>query len=284
MLHAQPYAIAEPGVDLKHPSAARVYDFLLGGSANWAIDRKFAHRLRQNFPEIVDMALANRMFLNRVVRHLSGLGVRQFLDIGSGIRRTGNTHQAAPDSRVVYVEHDPVAFAHGEVLLDEEGDPDRHAIINVDLGSADETWEEAVATGILDPDEPVAVLLLSVLHILRPDEHGGTDLGAESVARLRKLIPTGSYLAVSHVTDEGVPRETVPKLVELKHLCDDGLNTSVWCRSHAAIKALFGDFQLLPPALVWTPEWHPEEAAEPVPFADRPSFAAVLGGVGEKLR
>jgi S-adenosyl methyltransferase len=282
VLHAQPHAIAEPGVDLKHPSAARVYDYLLGGSANWAIDRKFAHRLRQNFPEIVDMALANRGFLNRVVRHLSDLGIKQFLDIGSGIRRTGNTHQLAPDSRVVYVEHDPVAFAHGEVRLDEEGDPDRHAIINVDLGSADETWDEAAATGILDPGEPVAVLLLSVLHILRPAE-GGTDLGTESVARLRKLVPSGSYLALSHVTDEGVPPEIAPKLVELKHLCDDWLITSMWCRSQAAIKALFGDFQVLPPGLVWTPEWHPEEAAGRVPFADRPSFAAVWGGVGQKI-
>lgn len=228
------------------------------------------------------MALANRTFLNRVVRHLSGLGIHQFLDIGSGIRRTGNTHQVAPDSRVVYVEHDPVAFAHGEVLLDEEGDPDRHAIINAELGTADATWDEALATGVLDPDEPVAVLLLSVLHILRPNEVG-SDVGADSVACLRKLIPIGSYLAVSHVTDEGVPREIAPKLVELKHLCDDLLNTSVWCRSQAAIEALFGDFKLVPPGLVWTPEWHPEEATEQVPFADRPSFAAVWGGVGQKV-
>lgn len=283
MLHAQPYAIPEPGVDLKHPSAARVYDFLLGGSANWAIDRKFAHRIRLNFPEITDMAATNRMFLSRVVRHLSRLGIKQFLDIGSGVLSTGNTHQIAPGSRVVYVERDPVSFAHGEVLLDEEGDPDRHAIINVSLCAVDEVWDEAMATGILDLEQPVGLLILSTLHEWQP-EPDGSDLAAQSVAQHRIRLPFGSYLAVSHVTNEDIPWEIAPKLVELKHQCDDWLNTKVWCRPRSAIEALLGDFQVIPPGIVWTPIWHPEEADSTIPLADSPSYAAVLGGVGQKAQ
>jgi hypothetical protein len=287
VVHAQSFAVAEPGVDLEHPSAARVYDYLLGGSSNWAVDREFGRRVLQYFPEMSGIAQANRLFLSRVVRYLNRLGVQQFLDIGSGVLTKGNTHQIAEQvtsgARVIYAESEPVAFAHGEVLLDEEGDPDRHAIINVDVRRVDELWHEALATGIFDLSKPIAVLILSVLHTL-PNQSSGQDIGAQLMDRYREFLPLGSYLGVSQVTDDGIPWEIAGKLVELRHMCHDQLNTKVWCRSRKAIGSLLGDFRLVQPGLVWTPEWHPEEADAVIPFADRPSYAAVWGGVGQRIR
>lgn len=286
MLQAQTHAFAGPGVDLTHPSVVRVYDYLLGGSANWSIDREFGERVLRQFPEMRKIALANRMFLSRVVRCLARRGVRQFLDIGSGVLSRDNTHQIAnkitSDSRVIYVDNEPVVVAHAEVLLDEEGDPDRHAVICADLQRPDDLWQEALATGLLALDEPVAVLMSSVLHVFKP-EPDGTDLAARSVARYRELLPAGSYLGISHVTDEGVPDELAPKLLDLRHLCDAYRGFNVYCRSPEAIRALFGDFTLLEPDLVWTPQWHPEEADAPIPFAKTPHYAAVMAGVGQKI-
>jgi hypothetical protein len=287
VLNAQPTSIAELGVDLAHPSVARVYDFLLGGSANWAIDRAFGMRLLRQFPEFRNIALGNRGFVDRVVRHLARRGVRQFVDIGSGALSDANTHQVvdqiAPDSRVVYVDTDPVAVAHAEVLLDEFGDPDRHAVIDMDLCQPDRLWRELRATGVIDLEKPVAVLMFSVLHLLKPEP--GNDICTRSVARYRELLPVGSYLGVSHITDEGIPAELADKLVELKRLCDDCCTSEIFCRPRSAIDAFLGDFEPVDPGMVWTPQWHPEDTgvARPVRFS-APNEAVIWGGVGRKAR
>jgi O-methyltransferase involved in polyketide biosynthesis len=277
-------ATTSPGVDLHHPSVARVYDFLLGGSAYWAMDRSFAKRVLDHFPEFRDIAKANRTFVNRVVRHLAKLGVRQFVDIGSGILSSGNTHQiandVATDTKVVYVDNDPVAVAHAEILLDQEGDPDRHVVVNADLRSPDALWNQVLTTYILDPGEPVAVLMFSVLHSL-PPEPGDQDPAARLMARYRELIPPGSYLGVSHLTSEGVPAELPPKLAVLQQMCDDWHNGRAYCRSRTAVNALLGDFELVRPGMVWAPQWHPEESASSVHFPE-PSHSVVWAGVGQK--
>lgn len=279
---------AQPaGVDLTRPSVARVYDFYLGGTANWPVDREFGQRVLTRFPLLRNVAMANRLFLNRVVRHLAKSGIRQFLDIGAGVPTEGNTHQVAdevrPDCRVVYVDNEPVAVAHGELLLDEFGDPRRHAVIQGDLRRPDELWARAVSTGILDPDEPVALLVIAVLHVQQPDEHG-RDIGPESVARYRALLPPGSYLAISHITDEGVPPELDGTLVELKQMYDTSSSSDVIWRPRAEIEAMLGDFELVDPGMVWTPQWHPEETgpnAKRIDF-ETPSHAVIWAGVGRK--
>jgi hypothetical protein len=276
--------ITVPRLDLEHPSVARVYDYLLGGSSNWHIDRAFAHRLLDQFPEFRQIALANRMFVNRVVKYLARRGVQQFLDIGSGILSKGNTHQIADESaagcRVVYVDNEPVTVAHAELLLDEVGDPRRHTIVQADLRHPDELWTAAMSTGILDAEQPIAVLIFSVLHVIEPAPDGD-DVGAQSVARYRELLPPGSYLGISHVTSEGIPEELVPKVAELKDLCDRSCASNVYCRTRAAIEALLGDFKRVDPGMVWAPEWHPEEGrGVPLPS---PSHAVVWAGVGQKL-
>jgi hypothetical protein len=280
-------ANTSPVVDLHHPSVARVYDFLLGGSAYWAMDRLFARRVLDRFPEFENIAKANRMFVDRVVRHLVKSGVRQFVDIGSGVLTSGNTHQiadeVAPDTKVVYVDNDPVAVAHAEILLDQEGDPDRHVVVNADLRDPDELWHQVSATCILDPDEPVAVLMFSVLHSL-PPEPEDQDPVAPLMARYRELIPPGSYLGISHLTSEGVPEELPPKLADLQRLCDDWHDGRAYCRSRKAVSALLGDFHLISPGMVWAPEWHPEEeSARWVRFPE-PNHSVVWAGVGQKVR
>ncbi len=283
-----------PGVDLERPSVARVYDYSLGGSANWAVDREFGDRVLQKFPLLRDIAIANRLFLNRLVRHLTKSGIRQFLDIGAGVPTAGNTHQIAdemvgnlgqtPNTHVVYVDYEPIAVAHAEIVLEKEGNTHRHGVINADLREPDDLWERAMATGLLNPDEPIALLLIAVLHVHQPGPDGVTDIGPESVARLRELLPVGSYLGMSHITDEGVPPDVGENLVELKRMYDTSSSSNAIWRSHADIEAMFGDFVLVEPGWTWLTEWRPEEtgpSVRPIAFAT-PNHAVGWAGAGKK--
>lgn len=279
--------VPPPGVDLQHPSVARVYDFYLEGTANWAIDREFGTRVLSSFPLLRPIAKANRLFLHRVVRHLVRHGVRQFVDIGSGVPTMGNTHQVADevapdDSRVVYVDHEPVAVAHSQVLLEQHGDPARHAAIQGDLREPDALWKKVAETKVVDLSKPVAVLMIAVLHVGQPGPDG-RDVGPEAVARYRELLSSGSYLAISHITDEGVPEEVGEKLVELKAMYDGRSSPVIW-RKHAEIRELFGDFELVEPGMGWTTDWHPEETSpmSPVIRFATPNESVIWAGVGRK--
>jgi hypothetical protein len=274
------------GVDLERPIVARVYDWYLGGTANWAVDRRFGEQVLAAFPLLRPIAVANRLFLHRVVRHLVRLGIRQFVDIGSGVPTMGNTHQAAeevaPDSAVVYVDYEPVAVAHSRQLLERYGDPARHAAVNADLRDPDRLWQRVAETGVIDLNEPIALLVIAVLHVQQPGPDG-VDVGPRALARYRELLCAGSYLAVSHITDEGVPEDVAARLVELKRMYDTSSSPVVW-RSQAEIRELLGDFDLVPPGMGWTPSWHPEETGpnSPVIEFDRPNEAVIWAGVGRK--
>uniref|UniRef100_UPI0035E44DBF SAM-dependent methyltransferase n=1 Tax=Amycolatopsis dendrobii TaxID=2760662 RepID=UPI0035E44DBF len=275
-----------PGVDLDRPSVARVYDWYLGGTANWAIDREFGKMVLSAFPAGMYCARANRAFLHRAVRHLVRLGVRQFVDIGSGVPTMGNVHQiadeVAPDSRVVYIDREPVAVAHSRILLERHGDPGRHAVIQGDLREPDELWQAVADTGVIDLDQPLALLVTAVLHIQQPGPDG-RDLGPEAIARYREMLPSGSYLVLSQITHEGLPEDIARQLHTVIQLYDTNVSKHV-LRSNAEIRALFGDFELLDPGVTWTAAWHPEESGLTTPvvdFAD-PSEAAMLAGVARK--
>jgi hypothetical protein len=275
------------GVDLEHPSVARVYDFYLGGTANWAIDREFGKKVLSRFPLLRPIARANRQFLHRAVRYLVRQGVHQFIDIGSGVPTMGPTHAVAdelrPDSRVVYVDNEPVAVANAEMVLEQHGDPKRHAAINADLRDPDELWRRVARTGVIDFDQPVAVLLIAVLHVHQPGAHN-EDLGAQSLAGYRKLLSPGSYLALSHITTDGVPAAMQHNLAELKQMYDTSSSSDLIWRTRDEITALFGDFDIAEPGLTWTADWHPEESSSIAPvisFAS-PDESIILAGVGRK--
>jgi O-methyltransferase involved in polyketide biosynthesis len=232
------------------PSAARVYNFLLGGKDNYPADRKVARSLIAKLPNAQIAVRWNRAFLRRVVNFLVGeAGIRQIIDIGAGLPTEGNTHEVAlavaPDTHVVYVDHDPVVLAHGRDMLHQVG---HTAIINRDLFAPEAILSDPELTALIDFSQPVAFMLLSMLHFV-PDEADPAGL----LARLLKPFPSGSYVAISHASADATAS------VE-----DDFSNATEQAavRSAAGIRALVDGLELVPPGLVWLPEWRPDPGSE----------------------
>lgn len=270
------------GVDLDRPNAARIYDWMLGGSHNWAIDRLFGEELVRNLPIVRSLARSNREFLGRTVKYCARQGIHQFLDLGSGVPTAGNVHEVADEvsthTRCVYVDFEPVAAAHCRLLLEEQGDPRRHAVVEDDMTKVDQVWEKAVKTGVLDPRQPIAVLMVAVLHFV-PSERGAYDV----VARYRELLPAGSCLIIAHVTDDGVPEDLTPGLRRLMAQYESS-STPVVYRNHQEVGAFFCDFDLVEPGLVYLPRWRLDERFSPTSLrlADAPERVCNFGGVGRK--
>lgn len=273
------------GLNLNRPSNARVHDYLLGGTTNWAIDRTLGDRILGSLPLFRSISLANRLFLHRAVRHLTELGVRQFIDIGCGLPTLGHAHEIADRSRpgrarVVYVDHDPIVVAHSRILVEDNGDPGRHAVVHADLRAPERVWALIERTGVLDLAEPVALLAVAVLDLRQPDARGAGDLGPTVLARYRELLPPESFLALSHATVDGVPAALASKLTEVARL-SAATGAAVVHRGQREIAALFGDFELLSPGLTWTSLWRPEnDPAEP--GFTSPNQSAVRAGVARK--
>lgn len=255
--------------DLSRPSAARVYDYLLGGSSNFAVDREFAHAALEIFPGAREYARLNRLFLQRVVRFYVEQGVRQFLDIGCGIPTVGAVHQLAqdlaPESRVVYVDNEAIAIAHSQLVL---RDNPRATIIQGDLSDPESLLRTPELIELLDTEEPIGVLMLATLHFI-PDDH---DL-AGLIGRYRRLLAPESYLAISHGTDEHLPEITA-----LARLYRETKNPLA-LRTREEVAALFDGFELLEPGVVFTPEWRPDA---PEDVGDAPERSVCYAGVGRK--
>ncbi|OXM64590.1 MULTISPECIES: SAM-dependent methyltransferase [Amycolatopsis] len=274
------------GVDLDHPNVARVYDYYLGGKANYAVDRVFAEKALERFPFVRPAAKSNRLFLHRAVRYLVKQGVRQFIDVGSGVPTMGSTHQVADEldttTRVVYIDNEPVAVAHSQMLLEKEGDLDRHAVIQADLRDPDLLWNKVADSGVIDFAQPVALLLIAVLHVTQPGPDG-TDIGPAAVARYRELLAPGSYLVLSHGTADGVPESRAREMAEFGKMYDATATPVIW-RPRGEIEALFGDLEMVEPGATWTPLWHPEENGANAPEIefDSPNDSVVWAGVARK--
>jgi SAM-dependent methyltransferase len=243
------------GVDIDRPNAARMYDYALGGSHNFAVDRALVEQAEAAMPGARQIAHANRAFLRRVVQRLATDGVRQFLDIGSGIPTRGNVHEVAqrvaPGARVLYVDIDPVAVAHSRTLLVDN--PDAHAVQG-DLRDPDRIVGHPEVRTLLDFSRPVAVLLFAVLHFI-----GDADDPAGIVGRLHDAVPGGSYLAVSHgtpPTDRGSDADTMRRIYQRTP-------TPLHLRTHDQVLPLIQPFELVEPGLVPVSEWHPEDADRP---------------------
>lgn len=275
-----------PVCDLDRPNVARVYNYYLGGNTNWAIDREFGKTVLNHFPQMRAIAMANRRFAGRAVRYLAKLGITQFIDVGAGMPAIGNTHEIADEidsrSRVVYLDNELVAVAHSQLLLERCGDPTRHAAVHADLRKPDQLWARVQDAGVLDLDAPVAMLVTSVLHVRQPGPDG-VDVGGSALARCRELLASGSYLVITHLTDDGVPEHSRGQLAALKKLYDTQSSPLI-LRSAAEVRALFGDFELIEPGLSWTPQWHPEETTRTTPTIefDTPSESVTRAAVGKK--
>jgi hypothetical protein len=250
-----------------HP--ARVYDYWLGGKDNFAADREAAERVLAVTPGLRMRVRANRAFLARVVRYLAGpAGVTQFLDIGTGIPSANNTHEVAqsvvPAARVAYVDNDPIVLAHARALLTsaEGGATD---YVQADLRDPDPIL--AAARRTLDFSQPVAVILLGVLHLVQDDED---PWGI--VARLMAAVPAGSYLAISHPAIEIHPGQ-----VEAQKRYNERVSTPQTLRTHEDVARFFTGLELVEPGLVQVHQWRPD------PDDDAPADATTAhGGLARK--
>jgi S-adenosyl methyltransferase len=259
------------GVDIKRANPARVYDYWLGGTHNFLADQDVGRSIAAVEPNVRVIAQANRAFIGRAVRYLAAAGIRQFLDIGSGIPTQGNVHEVAqradPAARVVYADIDPVAIAHSQAIL--AANPNA-AVIDGDVRDPGQVVGHSVTQRLIDFSQPVGLLLVAVLHFL-----SDLDNPAGCVAALRGRLAPGSYLVLAHATNESRP--DVAKAAEKVY--QGGVPSEGRTRSRAEIMALFAGFDLVEPGLVYLPEWRPDTPAD-VP-AD-PSSVWFLAGVGRR--
>jgi SAM-dependent methyltransferase len=236
-------------VDLEKPSAARIYDYVLGGNHNFAVDREFVKQRDKVDPKSRQFAIQNRAFLRRVVLYLMKQGVRQFLDLGSGIPTVGNVHEIAqaadPSTRVVYVEIEHVAVAHSQLIL--EGN-DNAVMVHADITKPGLVLNDPATQATLDLDKPVGILAIAIGHYVLEDP--------ESVfAAYRDAVAPGSYLGLSHLTDD---------FRDMTGLTSDMRQTqnAVRPRTRAEVSRLFGDWDLLEPGLVTTSQWRPDRETD----------------------
>ncbi|MFG2985789.1 SAM-dependent methyltransferase [Streptomyces sp. NPDC048258] len=271
-------AWAPPGIDISVPSVSRIYDYYLGGSHNFEVDRQAARRAMEFMPGLPKIMQANRAFMRRAVRHAVAEGVTQFLDIGSGIPTFGNVHEiaqaASAEARVVYIDHDPVAVAHSRAVLD--GD-DRSAVVAADLRKPRDILAAPEVGRLLDFDRPVAVLLVAVLHFLED-----ADDPYAAVAELRDALAPGSLLILTHASFEGIPltEEVASGTVGVYR----DIRNPLVMRSGEQISRFFDGFEWVEPGLVSMPEWRPDgpEAAEDGVAQEDPYAYSGFGGVGRK--
>ncbi|QUQ67148.1 SAM-dependent methyltransferase [Kutzneria sp. CA-103260] len=267
---ADALAWVPPNVDLTTPSAARAYDALLGGAHNFEVDRAFARKAEKVFPGVAVSCQANRAFLRRVVQFLMRNGVRQFLDIGSGIPTVGNVHEVAqaidPACRVAYVDNEAVAVAHSDLILQ---DNDNATIVQADVREPESILEAPEVRRLLDFDQPVAVLMLALLHFV-PD----SDDPAALVAPYRDALIPGSYLAITHATGDSRPTE----MRALEKLYATSSNPAV-ARTTQWITGLFGDWELVEPGAAYVPEWQPDNHVD---LPSHPEHYIFFGGLARK--
>jgi S-adenosyl methyltransferase len=256
------------------PHSARVWNYFLGGKDNYAVDREIGDRYKQLFPEILDIARTDRAFLGRAVRYLAGeAGIRQFLDIGTGLPTMDNTHEvaqkAAPESRIVYVDNDPLVLVHAQALLTStpEGACD---YIDADLRDPEKILHRAAET--LDLTRPVAVMLLAILQFI-------TDFDEvhQVTMRLLDAVPPGSYLALTHATLDFGGQSSTEANTEAQRTWNEHATEIITPRPRDQIMRFFDGLDLLEPGLVSLPQWRPEN-----PVWNGPAEVAGYCGIGRK--
>jgi S-adenosyl methyltransferase len=260
---------ADPGFDTSVAHPARVYDYWLGGTDNYAADREAAERVLAVTPGLRFRVRANRAFLARSVRYLaSEAGIRQFLDIGTGIPSANNTHEVAqavaPDSRIVYVDNDPIVLAHARALLTstEQG---ATAYVEADLGDTQAVLD--AAAGTLDFSQPVALMLLGILHLIQDSEDPYAI-----VSRLLDAVPSMSYLAISHPAIDISANQG-----EAQRRYNERVSTPQTLRTHGEVCRFFDGLSLVPPGVVYLHTWRPDIGDE-IPDG----MTSAYGGVGRK--
>lgn len=257
-------------VDTDTPSAARMYDYYLGGAHHFACDRELAKKVVKMVPDAQFAAWANRRFLQRVVRWcVRDQGITQLIDVGCGLPTAGATHeiarQANPDARVVYVDNELVAVAHGELIL---SDTPGVGVVAADLRWPSSFLGDPTTQQLIDFTEPVAVVLAAVLHFVTAD-----DDPADIMRQIRSALAPGSVVVISHGT-----ADSDPVVLDVAHLYDEKSQNHTAVRTLAEVTAMFDGLRLVDPGVVWVPDWRPDDGIVP---AIAPSRSRLYGGVGE---
>jgi hypothetical protein len=245
-----------PEINTNVPQTARIWNYWLGGKDNFAVDRQVGDQILQAFPAIVENARASRAFLARAVRYLAGeAGIRQFLDIGTGLPTANNTHQVAqavaPECRIVYVDNDPIVLGHARALLTSTPEG-ATAYLDADLRDPDKILQQAALT--LDFSQPIAIMLMGILGHIAEDEQ------AQSIVkRLVGGVPAGSYLTMNDGTD------TSQEVVEAARIWNQSANPTYHLRSPDRIARFFDGLELVEPGVVSPPRWRPEASPSGLP-------------------
>jgi S-adenosyl methyltransferase len=264
------------GFDPTTPNVARMNDYFLGGKDNFAADRKAAEKALEVAPELLLLMREWRMFIRRVVRFLAESGITQFIDIGTGLPAEENVHEIAqattPSARVVYVDSDPVVSSHAQALL---ADNERTIAINADVREPDQIIGNAALRKLIDLDQPIAVLLLTVLHRI-PDDREAVRI----ITGLRGAMAPGSYMVIQHAVSDSRPEVTQ----SLTRLYQDekaivGRRRERNTRTKAQIESFFEGLELVDPGVVYLPSWRPD----PGTSADDPEAIWLVGGVGQQV-
>jgi hypothetical protein len=243
-----------PKIDSSVAHIARVYDYWLGGKDNFAVDREVGDKVLEIHPETALSVRANRAFLARSVRYLAEReGIRQFLDVGTGLPSANNTHEVAqavaPESRVVYVDNDPIVLAHARALLTSSPEGET-GYLEADIKDPDAIL--AGAAELIDFTRPVAVMLVAVLHMLRDDE-----APKAIVDRFMAAVPSGSFLVISHLASD-VQRDT---MAEMGRRLNESMTQQFTMRSRAQVTSFFDGLVLAEPGVVLTHEWRKDPSA-----------------------
>ncbi|ANP50970.1 SAM-dependent methyltransferase [Streptomyces griseochromogenes] len=249
-------AWAPRSIDISVPSVSRIYDYYLGGSHNFEVDREAARKAMEFMPGLPKIMQANRAFMRRAVRFAAEEGIDQFLDIGSGIPTFGNVHEVAraavPGAHVVYVDHDPVAVAHSQAVLEGNESAD---VIAADLRKPQEILSSPQLEHLIDLNRPVALLLVAILHFV---EDADDPYGA--VAELREALAPGSLLILTHASYEGIPLP--PERAEGAVDVYRDIRNPLIMRSRDEIARFFEGYDMVEPGLVPMPHWRPESEPE----------------------
>jgi O-methyltransferase involved in polyketide biosynthesis len=263
------YGMTPGGIDTSVASPARMYNYYLGGKDNFASDRRAAEEIYTQIPDLPEVARDNRAFLRRAVRTLVDAGVRQFIDIGTGLPTEGGVHEIAqridPASRIVYVDNDPIVLAHARALLTSSPEG-ATAYIAADLREPDTIFGHPDVRDLIDLDQPVGLLLVAVLHFITDEEdpHG-------LLSRYRSSLAPGSHIALAHATKDDRPAEAVQKMTDVYRRASAPFNF----RTREQILSFFDGLDLLEPGLVHCPDWRREPGT-----SSSPSGGWNFAGVG----
>lgn len=271
-----------PGIDLEQPSAARIYDWYLGGDQNWAIDREFGRRMEELWPHARHGSVQNRRFMHRVVRAALDAGIRQFLDLGSGVPTVGNIHEICSEhlgsddrATVAYVDYEPVAAAHGRLILERDEATESAALVQQDMRDPFAVLDDPEATRVLDRNQPICVLMIAVLHFV-----GRDDKPEEIISGYLDNCTSGSWFALSHMTVPPDPEAAAG----VQRFADQYRNTAnpVHLRSYEEIVPWFDGLHMLEPGITHLTDWRPETSPQDLSEADLGARPFAWCAVAEK--